>query len=266
MTAPEPLMLLRALNVTALRPPTPVTGGADSLIWRVETSQGARALRVLRPEQAPVAAREARVMNWLADQGLPVPRARAYAEPDGRPALLLDWVEGEPLAAALFARPQEAAALGAAFAQVQARLHALEVPPDLLGRLPPVTVPGAPPPMRPALLHLDYHPLNVLVQGGAVAGVIDWSNVGVGDARADAARSLSILSADPTVWRFTGAQRAALLAFRRAYRAALPGRAPDAAHLTWAGEAMHADLSRRHSAQELRHVARWTAWWRARRT
>src|SRR5262249_57263606 len=43
------------------------------------------------------------------------------------------------------------------------------------------------------LLHLDYHPLNVMVDGGRVTGVLDWANALAGDPRADLARHVTIL-------------------------------------------------------------------------
>jgi len=45
-----------------------------------------------------------------------------------------------------------------------------------------------------SLLHLDYHPQNVLVQGVRVTGVIDWVNADVGDRHLDAAMTAAILS------------------------------------------------------------------------
>ena len=43
------------------------------------------------------------------------------------------------------------------------------------------------------LLHLDYHPLNVLGEAGAISGVLDWTNADGGDPRADVARTGAIL-------------------------------------------------------------------------
>ncbi len=46
----------------------------------------------------------------------------------------------------------------------------------------------------PSLLHMDYHPLNVMVKGVRVTGVIDWVNTDVGDRHLDAAMTAVILS------------------------------------------------------------------------
>jgi aminoglycoside phosphotransferase (APT) family kinase protein len=46
----------------------------------------------------------------------------------------------------------------------------------------------------PSIVHMDYHPLNVLVDGVRVTGVIDWVNTDVGDRHLDAAMTAAILS------------------------------------------------------------------------
>ena len=45
-----------------------------------------------------------------------------------------------------------------------------------------------------SLVHMDYHPLNVMVKGVRVTGVIDWVNTDVGDRHLDAAMTAVILS------------------------------------------------------------------------
>ncbi len=46
----------------------------------------------------------------------------------------------------------------------------------------------------PSIVHMDYHPLNVMVRGMRVTGVIDWANADVGDRHLDAAMTAVILS------------------------------------------------------------------------
>jgi aminoglycoside phosphotransferase (APT) family kinase protein len=45
-----------------------------------------------------------------------------------------------------------------------------------------------------SIVHLDYHPLNVVVKGFRVSGVIDWVNTDIGDRHLDAAMTAAILS------------------------------------------------------------------------
>src|SRR5438132_39917 len=42
-----------------------------------------------------------------------------------------------------------------------------------------------------ALLHLDYHLLNVMTDRSRVTGVLDWTNARAGDPRADLARTFT---------------------------------------------------------------------------
>lgn len=45
-----------------------------------------------------------------------------------------------------------------------------------------------------SVVHMDYHPQNVLVKGVRVTGVIDWVNADIGDRHLDAATTAAILS------------------------------------------------------------------------
>jgi aminoglycoside phosphotransferase (APT) family kinase protein len=45
-----------------------------------------------------------------------------------------------------------------------------------------------------SLVHMDYHPQNVVVSGMRVTGVIDWVNTDIGDRHLDAAMTAAILS------------------------------------------------------------------------
>jgi aminoglycoside phosphotransferase (APT) family kinase protein len=256
----------------------PVSGGWDTSIWRVQLpGRGGRdyALRLFRAEQEATCAREVAAMRAAA-VAVPVPRVVLRGAWEGRPALLMDWAPGAPLLAALRARPWETPLLGMAFGETQARLHR-EAP------LPP-TEDGqqrgwiewagddagavqarlrALPAQRPALLHLDYHPLNVLVEGGAgrragrpaVSAVLDWANARPGDARADVARTLSILRLSPAPRGVPLPLVRGLLAlletgWRRGYRRVAGGRSvldsPDTPLFNaWAGAVMVRDLEPR---------------------
>ena len=45
-----------------------------------------------------------------------------------------------------------------------------------------------------SVLHMDYHPLNVLVRGARISGVIDWVSAETGDRHLDVATTAAILS------------------------------------------------------------------------
>ena len=124
----------------------------------------------------------------------------------------------------------------------------------------------------PALLHLDYHPRNVLANLHSITAVIDWANVGVGDPRADLARTYTLLAVEP--WQ-ADVPPAVLAAFRRelvagwwvgyAEVAALPSEAELAPFYAWAGALMLVELGHRVAdPAELTPVRAWAAGWRAR--
>ena len=49
-----------------------------------------------------------------------------------------------------------------------------------------------PPPPRLAICHGDFHPLNIMVRGGEVTGVLDWTDFMVADPIADVACTLTL--------------------------------------------------------------------------
>ena len=50
----DPFAVLDALGVSGVTSATPVAGGSDTALWRVERGGEVYALRVFRPEQAAV--------------------------------------------------------------------------------------------------------------------------------------------------------------------------------------------------------------------
>ena len=159
-------------------------------------------------------------MRALVDLGLPVPSV--HAEDEETPALLLGWCQGMPILNEVKARPWRIWGLGVAMGRVHARIHEVAVSEALAKALPSVpeieTTHD-----RLSLLHRDYHPLNVMTDGNAITGVLDWANVAVGDRRVDLARTVTLLRLGPLPPAFP--QVAALvmrsileLAWRRGYR------------------------------------------------
>ena len=204
----DPYAILAALGVRDAEAATPVAGGADTALWRVERGGEAFALRVFRPEQAATCRREAAAMAAVAGR-VPVPRVIGAGTWQDRPALLLSWCAGETLASALARQPWRLWVLGRRWGQALARMHMVAAPEEVREHRTDWIAWAGPDgeALRPrleraglradALLHLDYHPLNVLVVDGRVSAVLDWANARGGDPRADVARTVAILRVSP---------------------------------------------------------------------
>lgn len=285
---PDPRAILEALGWAAgTGAIVPVGGGMDTTLWRVERGGRAYALRLFKAGEDAVARREERAMR-LAVPEVPIPPVRAAGVWVDRPALLIDWCAGQTLLAALRADPRRAWALAQAFGATQARLHAAAPPVALredgrswidwkaggagaLGeRLRAVASD------EPSILHLDYHPLNVMVDAGRVSGLIDWANVHVGDRRADVARTLTLLlfaplPPDGSVRLIRAASRILATGWRRGYRSVAGPLGGMALFYAWAGAVLINDFAPRVDqpggwlrAAHLDPARRWTAHWRAR--
>jgi aminoglycoside phosphotransferase (APT) family kinase protein len=257
---PDPGPILAELGVREAVV-TAVAGGWDTSLWRVQAGGQSYALRVFRPEQDSVWRREALVMPHLADAGLPVPRVHAATIASGRPALLLSWCEGRALLDQLRGRPWSVWQLATAMGRMHARIHVVPVS-DVLANGLPVWAPrveDADLQLQPqletnrdasaAVLHLDYHPLNILIDGRTITCVLDWANVAVGDRRADLARTITLLRLAPLppgpAAMLTGVLRRVLEAgWRRGYLQYWPADSFAALDpfYVWAGRMMERDL------------------------
>lgn len=190
---------------------TPIAGGLGSLLDRVELAAApvdAVVLRRLLPEfgaTAATVAREAAAHRTAAAGGVPVPGLlwRDDGGTLGRPALLIDFVPGRPIAGEL-ARPAAVDALAAAVVAIHAvdaggegDLPRQEDPAVRLAEevgafaatsdLVDVAALGAAVSALlgafergDGLLHGDLHGGNVLWDGRVVTGVLDWSEVARG--------------------------------------------------------------------------------------
>ncbi len=269
----DPHAILQALGVTDGASVTREQGGSDTAIWRVQRADGDYALRVFREGEEDACEIERAVMRAASAAGLPVPAVHAAGSWRGRPALLLTWLPGLPVGEELRRTPWRAWALGASFGRAQADIHALAAPsplaehpnawidwlgpdhPALAERLRQGRYQAA------ALLHLDYHLLNVLTDGAQVTGVLDWRNAMAGDPRADAARTVAILRIDYT-GRLSLAERAVRWLLERGWRAGYEERAGPLGEMrlfyAWAGAVMLRDLASKRKAADLARIQRWT--------
>ena len=244
--------------------PVRVAGGwSATSIWRVSLDGRPLVLRVFAPGEGSDADLEAVALTWGRERGLPVPAVVARNTVDGRSFLLLEWVEGRPLHEFVLAEAGHARGYGEQFGRMQARLHGESGPPDLPDALDWPAREACPADLRArleelaadaCLLHLDFHPANVLVDGGQIAGLIDWTNARCGDPRFDVARTHLLLRMMPrlvavTAPELTDAVRAATPVFFEgwwdAYREAAGEPRDLAPFLAWAGYGMTFDLGRK---------------------
>jgi len=283
----DPIAILDALGFLGPARTTPVTGGLDAAIWKVERGTETYALRVLRPEQAPVATREAAAMAAAAAAGLPVPRVHAAGSWRDRPAMLLDWCPGRPVADELPTHPWRAWTLGFQMGRTQAAIHDLAVPDAFAETTSWRNLSGENarlqawldrvPARAPALLHLDYHPLNVLADGARLSAVLDWANARPGDPRADLARTVSILRLAPLPVGPVGAAARGTIrlleaGWRRGYEQTAGPMGDMRPFYAWAGAMMERDLAQHvgHpgaawlTEAHMDRIRRWRARWMAR--
>ncbi|QBD81555.1 aminoglycoside phosphotransferase family protein [Ktedonosporobacter rubrisoli] len=274
---PDPQAILQALEWPSAVVSAPVSGGTDTLIWRIEKAGKNYALRVYQPGQHETCRREEIVMATARAAGLPVPEVQAVGSWQDYPVLLLSWLPGRTLAEELQMHQGDAYHLGLLAGCMQAKLHKLAAP-TLLSQQPYAWINWSGPidstlearlqacsRQNHTLLHLDYHPFNLLTDGTHITGIIDWRNAQAGDPRADFARTAAMFLIEGS--RLQPSQ-ASLRAFIRGWRAGYTqehGR-PEELSLfyAWAGEVMERDLASKRSPEELARIHNWTQKWKRR--
>jgi tRNA A-37 threonylcarbamoyl transferase component Bud32 len=151
---------------------------------------------------------EARVMQHVRDHGFPVPVVHDAAGPD----LVLERIHGMTMLEVMRRAPWSIARNASVLARLHAQLHAIPAP----DWMPMSPFPGD------EILHLDLHPLNVLVTAGGPV-VIDWPNARRGDATADVAHTWLVLgTARPDSRLDRGIAAVGRSAFLRRFLAAFP--------------------------------------------
>lgn len=125
---------------------------------------GGRVLRRYRREGSTLD--EAAIMQLVASSGYPVPEVHEVSGP----SIVMDRVTGPTLLAEVVRKPWRIPWGGRVLADLHRRLHAIPAPdwaPPRLGG-------------GPSVVHMDLHPLNVIVSPDGPV-VIDWTNAGTGE-------------------------------------------------------------------------------------
>lgn len=275
----EPGRLVQtALAVLELkvRAVTPTVGGSSLRLYRVTDTAGRRyAVRVGRPTDAPLLDREARHLRAARQASMPCPTVLRRADSAVVSALLTTWEPGAPLAQVLQEHPARAHHLVSAAGALQAQLHragagisgvrldagwALPHSPDEEAAL------AACPDDGPAtLLHLDFHPLNLLADERRITAVVDWMNAGWGDARRDVARTTALLILELTRpgSRLQPVVPAVLAAWWAGYESVAGSLRDMGPYIVWAGLATIRDLAGKRSTDDVAWMRETVAAWQA---
>jgi aminoglycoside phosphotransferase (APT) family kinase protein len=243
-------------------------GGASGSAWRVRTATEVLMLRRASSDRAADAWLSAVRAARAAD--LPAPELLRRATTAAGEMVLLSWLPGISLMDAVLAAPADAPRWGRQMGELQRRLHEIAAPPEL----PSVTTDRGHPfvagagmdriPEGDRLLHLDWHPLNLVTDGatGEISGIVDWDNARRGHPWLDVARTHAMLTVEPTLGSLPTAIRAQITAIHRGWT---DGYGPEAlnipaACLAWAGRVMVADLEPRYTdaPETLDPLRRWT--------
>lgn len=150
------------------------------------------------------AEREQLAMTAAVRHRLPVPSVVLKGMVVSRPALVTEFVVGCTVLEELRKRRGESRAIGKTMGETLGHLHEIPAPAGITRYRHDWVDRGGPAldairrmllelPRQDRLIHLDYHPMNVLVDDGCVTGVIDWENALAGPPHMDVARSRAIL-------------------------------------------------------------------------
>jgi aminoglycoside phosphotransferase (APT) family kinase protein len=125
---------------------------------------------------------EARIMEFVRTQGYPVPEVVEVSD-DGCD-LVMERIGGPTMVDMCEARPWRIGQLGSELAELHQRLHDIPAPEWLN---------DAPCGVGDRLLHMDLHPLNVLVAPKGPV-VIDWTNAARGEPSIDVALAWALIA------------------------------------------------------------------------
>ncbi len=216
--------------------PSPLTEGYSTYIYRFQlVASGGLPEEFERPLilrayssicGLPQLEHEAAVQRYLHAHGYPVALPLMVEESDGLlggPFMIMELLPGRTLLDELFRRFWRIVHAPIEMAEMQARLHRMPVDRfpatagDFLARqllelrdmIEEFELKGLQPgldwleehrpsePAQPSIIHLDFHPMNMLCRWRRCTGILDWSDADVGDRHADVASSLVLIRSAP---------------------------------------------------------------------
>jgi aminoglycoside phosphotransferase (APT) family kinase protein len=267
--------ILRKMGIPSSVSCEEIHGGRDSQVYKISRADSAYALRLLPSRQYEQFVREKEMIDIARANGVPVPNVCDIQVVDGHAAMLMEWGEGQPLLPILQSHPENAGKLGIEFGRVQARINRISVSSftggsrswlapsleeaEILKRLPDEKP-------KTNLLHLDFHPLNVLTDGENITAVLDWANAAIGDFRFDIARTFSIM--ELAGYKLFEKNPEVLAEFEKGWRRGYEETAGPFERFksmpifyAWSGARLKRDSAERLEEGEKKEIDKWVAEW-----
>ena len=261
--------LLSGLGYSGSFSYTEIHGGKDSMVFKLVNDDNILALRIISSDRLPQFKREKKLMELARERGIPTPKVYTVKAIGEFAVMVMDWVPGKTVLSALQENPACAYVLGFNFGQTQARINQIPLPEEwrednwLTPVLEEEEILKAVTPSGNQLLHLDYHPLNVMTDGENIVGVIDWMNAARGDCRFDFSRTYSILELEGAkVFRdYIEVLRTFRKGWQEGYESLVGVMDDMSAFHAWAGKRMQRDLSNRILPNEYIIIEQWIQSW-----
>jgi aminoglycoside phosphotransferase (APT) family kinase protein len=154
-----------------------IASGRDSDIFGVGNGKVLRRSRNGRSQTL-----ESKTMEYVRDRGYPVPEVFSLSD-DGLD-MVMARIEGPTMVQAASAQPWKLRRFGRELAELHQALHRLEAP---------AWLPAAPCGSGDRLLHMDFHPLNIILSSDGPV-VVDWTRASRGDPAVDVAATWVLLA------------------------------------------------------------------------
>lgn len=250
-----------------------IQGGTASTIYKIIVKNDSDlALRILPSNHYRQLLHEKQLMKFASQNEIPVPNVYEVAEFGDMSVMLMEWVSDKTVLQALLEQPERAYDLGVQFGKTQDKINKIspmkdfkkegwhtQVSPEDYQHVEDGKM------FKPEdkLLHLDYHPLNVLTDGKKITAVLDWTNAGFGDFRYDYVRTQSIIQLlAPTFFGENVPLTKFELGWKSGYKEAKEDLDYESIFNIWAGLAIKKDMEGKLTKEVIENINNWIEKWR----